>query len=83
MEDAVRKVIACLGEVFENKGQTPPALSAETALDHSIGLESVDFAELVVRLEDAFGVDPFSEGAELNVLDIKTLASLYANADSK
>ncbi len=83
MEVAISKVIACLGEVFKNKGQTPPALSAETGLDDSIGLESIDFAELVVRLEDAFGVDPFSEGAELDVLDIKTLASLYANAGSK
>lgn len=83
VEDAVNKVIACLGQVFENKGQTPPALSGETALDHSIGLESVDFAELVVRLEDAFGFDPFSQGAELDVLDIKTLASLYKSTGSK
>ena len=56
------RVIEEFGAVFRNKGMNPPPLSWETALDGSLGLESLDFAELVVRLEQTFGKDPFSEG---------------------
>ena len=56
-------VVEEFGVVFKNKGMTPPALSAETVLDGSLGLEqSLDFAELVMRLEQVFGKDPFSGG---------------------
>jgi len=40
---------------FKNKRLTPPPLTAMTVLDASLGLESLDFAEMVVRLEQAFG----------------------------
>ena len=37
-------------------------LSLRTPLDATLGLDSLDYAELVVRLEGAFGVDPFASG---------------------
>jgi acyl carrier protein len=83
MQTAIARVICCVNQVFENKGQTPPSLGPETVLDRTIGLASIDFAELVVRLEGKFGVDPFSEGASLDVVTIQELASLYFKAQHR
>ncbi|MGO9471495.1 MAG: acyl carrier protein [Isosphaeraceae bacterium] len=71
------KVIAELLEVFRNRKLIPPALGPETVLDASLGLESLDFAELVVRLEQVFGRDPFAQGAIPEIVTIRDLASLY------
>jgi len=71
------KVIAELQEVFRNRKLAPPALGPETVLDASLGLESLDFAELVVRLEQVFGRDPFAQGAIPEIVTIRDLASLY------
>ncbi len=74
------KVIESIAEVFENKGLKTPLLDAETRLDASLGLDSLDFAELVVRLEASFGTDPFSQGAPTRVGTIGQLAKLYERA---
>jgi acyl carrier protein len=50
------KVIESIA-VFESKGLDPPPLGADTRLDGSLRLESLDFAELVIRLEARFGFD--------------------------
>ena len=71
------KVIEEFGAVFLNKGMTPPPLVAETVLDGSLGLESLDFAELVVRLEQVFGKDPFSNGTIPEVRTLGDLCVLY------
>jgi acyl carrier protein len=71
------RVIEEFGAVFRNKGLKPPPLAPETALDGSLGLESLDFAELVVRLEEAFGKDPFSNGTIPEVRTLGDLCALY------
>jgi acyl carrier protein len=76
------KVIESIAEVFEGKGLEPPPLGAETRLDNSLGLDSLDFAELVVRLEAQFGIDPFSQGAPTRVTTIGQLAKLYEEVRS-
>jgi acyl carrier protein len=71
------KVIDALKAVFANKGAEPPALTPDTPLDGTLGLESLDLAELVVRLEQAFGTDPFAEGNVPQVGNVRELAALY------
>ena len=72
------RVIGCIHEVFKNKSQTPPALSPQTALDRSLGLDSLDYAELIVRLADVFGADPFASGMAPSRLEtIADLVALY------
>jgi acyl carrier protein len=71
------KVIEQLTEVYRNRQLVPPPLGPETAFDGSLGLESLDFAELIVRLEQVFGKDPFAEGSILEVKTIGDLAALY------
>ena len=64
-------------EVFANKGQTAPALGPETMLDLSLGLESLDFAELAIRLEGALGKDPFASSVP-PIATVADLAKLWA-----
>ena len=71
------KVIAALKAVFENKGQDAPELAPDTLLDGRLGLESIDFAELVVRLEQEFGKDPFAADTVPQVSTVHDLAALY------
>jgi acyl carrier protein len=63
--------------VFKNKGLEPPPLVPDTILDGSLGLESLDFAELVIRLEQVFGRDPFSQGTIPEVRTLSDLCVLY------
>ncbi len=71
------KIVGEFEVVFKSKGLTPPALARETVLDGSLGLESLDFAEVVVRLEQVFGNDPFSAGTIPEVRTLHDLCALY------
>jgi acyl carrier protein len=70
-------VINLLRAIFENRGLAPPPLSPQTALAKSLGLNSLDFADLVIRLEEATGKDPFADGTLAQVQTISDLAALY------
>jgi acyl carrier protein len=71
------RIVGEFETVFKNKGLTPPVLAPETVLDGSLGLESLDFAELVVRLEQVFGKDPFSQDTIPEVHTLADLCVLY------
>jgi acyl carrier protein len=75
--DNLAKVMGEFRSVFRNKGLEPPLLSSETRLDGSLGLESLDFAEIVVRLEQVFGKDPFSSGTIPELSTLGDLCALY------
>ncbi len=77
MATTENRVISALEAVFENKGQNVPEMTPDTALDGSLGLESLDFAELVVRLEQEFGKDPFATDGVPQVNTVRELAALY------
>ena len=68
-----------LSDIFIEKGLEIPLLEADTILEQ-IGLESLDFAQAVIRMEELTGTDPFASGAEFQ---IKTLADLAAVYDQK
>lgn len=74
-------VIEAIAQLFEDKGLSPPGLEASTRLEE-LGLDSLDFAELVVRLEARFGADPFAQGAPPRVSTIAQLARLYDEGGS-
>ncbi|MDH3216397.1 MAG: acyl carrier protein [Candidatus Krumholzibacteria bacterium] len=77
MEQIVAVVIACIQEVFKNKGQAPPSVRPEDTLDAEFGLDSLDYAELVIRLEEKTGMDPFADGTPGNIRSVADLAALY------
>jgi acyl carrier protein len=69
-------VIRILLEIVHEKGLKASHLEPDTALDASLGLDSLDFAEAVIRLEAATGKDPFAHGTH-SVTTVRELASLY------
>jgi acyl carrier protein len=72
-----QKLIAdVLVEVFKAKDLAAPVLSADTVLDQ-LGLESLDFAQAVIRMEELTGKDPFATGAEFQIKTLADLAALY------
>jgi acyl carrier protein len=76
--DTERRVIKVLEAVFARKQMAPPPLTLDTVLDRTLGLESLDFAEFVVRLELEFNKDPFAGDSVPSVRHLKDLAALYA-----
>jgi hypothetical protein len=70
------RVIEVLLDVFKSKGLSSPPLAPETVLDQ-LGLESLDFAQAVIRLEEITGKDPFATGTEYQIRTLSDLAVLY------
>ena len=69
-------VIGILQEIRREKNLESSCLEPGTRLDTTLGLDSLDFAEAVIRLEGVTGKDPFARGAH-PVTTIRELASLY------
>jgi acyl carrier protein len=67
-------------KVYANRGVEPHPLPDSAALDGSLGLESIDLAEVVVRLEEEFGFDPFADGIPAGLRTFGDLVRLYAPA---
>ena len=70
-------VIQILQEIIQSKQLPVPSITPDTPLEAKLGLESLDFAELVVRLEEATGKDPFASGDAPHVQTVSDLAALY------
>lgn len=65
-------------ETMAAKGLTPPAaLGLNTSIDGSLGLDSLDWAAVIVRLEETTGIDPFEKPVERELRTVKDLAGLY------
>ena len=52
------KIVEMMCEQFD---LTPEAISAETSFVDDLGIDSLDVVELVMELEDAFGLDEIPE----------------------
>lgn len=60
MRDTIDAVV---NTILEKKGREPRELRDHEHLVTDVGLDSLDIAELVTRLEMQLGVDPFALGA--------------------
>ncbi len=77
-DDQIRQeVVSAFNTVFEGRGKNPPRMVDSTVLDASLGLESLDFAQVVVILEDQLGIDPFADGVPPNLRTLGDLIELY------
>ncbi len=70
------RIIDLLNEIAESKGIAASGLGPDTELDQ-IGLESLDFATVVIRMEELTGKDPFATGADHQIKVLADLAMLY------
>ena len=65
------KLIEIFNTILTNKGREPvKSLSAKDNLRDNIGLDSLDLAELTVRIEAEFGKDIFESGIIYTVGEI-------------
>ena len=77
MRSVEATVIEQIKEICAIKGVTADNIDANSPVDERLGLDSLDFAELAVRLEGIFGRDPFAEGEVPNLSTVADLAALY------
>ena len=65
-------LLETINQVRANKGRSPLSrLSPQLRLREDCELDSLDLAELTVRIEDASGVDVFAEGIVRTVGEIQ------------
>jgi acyl carrier protein len=65
-------LLETINQVRANKGRAPlPQLSPQLRLREDCELDSLDLAELTVRIEDTSGVDVFAEGIVRTVGEIQ------------
>ncbi|UCF68990.1 MAG: hypothetical protein JSV80_06820 [Acidobacteriota bacterium] len=79
-DQIAQKVIAVITETLHAKGKTDTDVSLDSPVDRRLGLDSLDWATVVVRLEEETGVDPFQEGLSRELNTIADLVELYAAA---
>jgi acyl carrier protein len=71
MADIDAELLRLASLVREHKGVGPIAsLTPELRLREDLGFDSLDLAELTVRIEERFGVDVFDEGVVRRVGEI-------------
>lgn len=64
-------LLAVINEVRANKGHLPlEALVSSLRWREDIGFDSLDLAELTVRIEEKFGVDVFADGVVATVGEV-------------
>jgi acyl carrier protein len=77
-EEVKKAVLEAIRQTLKAKGVKPPAtLDLSTPIDGSLGLDSLDWATVIVRLEEKTGVDPFEKPVERELKSIQDLIALY------
>ena len=77
--DTVKTIII---QTLEAEERTPGVIAPDTALNET-GLDSLEWAVVVVQLEDLLNIDPFEMGIEGVLLTVGDLASLYVRGLSQ
>lgn len=68
----MEKLLEIINTVLENRGKkTVESISENSHLRNDLGLDSLDLAELTVRIEAEFDVDIFEEGI------VETVGQIY------
>jgi len=63
MENVKEIVLRAINKVLEKKGKQPLSeLDEKLSLRNDLGFDSLDLAELTVRIEDETGIDIFEHG---------------------
>lgn len=72
----IQLVIEVIEDVLRDKLQEPPPMNADTVVLAETGLDSLDLAVVVIRMEERTGRDPFHAGF-IHFRTIGELARLY------
>ena len=76
-QDRAQAIITAIGRSLRDKGRTDVTVGPDTPVDGSLGLDSLDWAAIVVELETELGVDPFVVGVERELKTVQDLIEIY------
>ena len=67
----MEQLLCIINTILENRGKTRvESITRETSLRDNLGFDSLDLAELTVRIEAEYDVDIFEDGVVATVGDI-------------
>jgi acyl carrier protein len=75
-EELTETIIHVIQEILAQKGTPPTALTLDSNIE-SLGLESLDWAAVVVLLEEKTQVDPFQRGFGQDLHTLGDLVDVY------
>ena len=79
-DELTRVILQIIGETLVAKDLSAQGLGLDSPVDTSLGLDSLDWAAVVVRIEMETGVDPFAEGTIGGLKTVSDLVDLYVKA---
>lgn len=79
-DELERLILRIIGETLASKDLTVPGLGPDSPVDSSLGLDSLDWAAVVVRMEIETGIDPFAHGGTGVLKTVSDLVDLYSRA---
>ena len=78
--DLTRTILQIIEETLVAKDLSAQGLDLDSPVDSTLGLDSLDWAAVVVRIELETGADPFSEGTVGSLKTVSDLVDLYVKA---
>lgn len=81
-ENMTKTVMQVIQETLAEKGVLVPFLTLESSIGQELGLDSLDWAAVVVRLEEETGIDPFQQGLGEELRTVSDFVDLYLAAIS-
>ena len=76
-DDLTQVILQIIGETLAAKELSTQGLGLDSPVDSTLGLDSLDWAAVIVRVEMETGVDPFAEGTIGGLKTVSDLVDLY------
>ena len=76
-QDVAARTMDTIAAVMQQRGLDPAGMTAEAKLSDTLGLKSMDLAEIVLTLEDTLGADPFQRIPITSIRTVGDLVSAY------
>lgn len=73
-------LVGVIGETAAAKNLQIPDLGLQSPVDQTLGLDSLDWAAVVVRMEIETGIDPFASGTPYQLKTVADLVDFYLGA---
>ena len=78
-EEQVAEIVrGTVASVMRERGLDTAGIQDEARLSDTLGLKSMDLAQIVLRLEDDLGVDPFRQMPITSIRTVGDLVQAYA-----
>ena len=79
-DELTQAIVGAIKGCLSDKGIEGAEVQLDTRVDTTLGLDSLDWAAVVVELEEGLGVDPFAEGVDRELKTVQDLVDVYEAA---